>query len=57
MGVHWLIVSTVAVKWHWIGNGLVEWVSIGKQVYLIRIPLAEWQYSGNGLAMDWSGGY
>ena len=45
------------VQWHWIGYGLVGWLSIGNQLYLSHNPLAEWLYSGTGVAMDWLSGY
>ena len=42
----------MVVKWHWIDNGLGEWVSIGSLVYLSFSPLSGWKWSGTGLAVD-----
>ena len=49
----------MAVKWHWIGNGLDEWLSIGKRVISVvfycpsGITVAvKWHCIGNGL-VEW----
>ena len=42
--------NTVAVKWYWIGDELVEWLSLGS---LSGIRLAQlWHSIGSGLA-EW----
>ena len=57
---YWLSDNTVAVKWYWIGDELVEWLSLGSLSgirlaqlwHSIGSGLAEWIYIGWGLALE-----
>ena len=49
MVVQMLSGITLTVKWHWIGNRLVEWLSIGNQVTWVVV---QW-LSCSTLAVNW----
>ena len=49
MVVQWLSGCTLALKWHWIGARLFEWLSIGNQAIGL---LVQWLF-GSSFSFKW----